>query len=306
MRLSTMLAAAALALLAAAPAASAAPAPRPVKPADGHTFAPPVRGVTFVVEAEANEPDGSLHVEFTDADGSVGANGRYEHESGVDDYVLKPVEPGSNRYSVEVSRDVFRRYGGGEFYWHAYRVLPNGSCPPIPGSGGAKDCFQESAQRTFSNSTPAGWDAYEPNNSAAKATGQSDYFNQDCAYLETRSDKDWFRFKAPRTFRLRLRLENFAGTNEWDSLGPPRRESGNLRVSLYRAKGRKAGRRLASKRVPVGKQRVLRAKVRAKRRYLFTVRHAGNGHRRARPDKSIFYTFGINLPRDFADASGCA
>lgn len=56
----------------------------------------------------------------------------------------------------------------------------------------------------------------------------------------------------------------------------------------------------------VGKKRVLRVKVRAKRRYLFTVRPAGNGYPKARPDKSIFYTFGINLPRDFSDASGCA
>ena len=78
-----------------------------------------------------------------------------------------------------------------------------------------------------------------------------------------------------------------------------------MSVSLYRAraKGRK---RLARVHVKVGKTKVIRQKLRAKRTYLFAVRHAGNGHRHARRAINLQYYFDVNFPGDFRDANGCA
>src|SRR3954449_3488721 len=127
-----------LAALAAAPAASAAPPrPVPIAPSPGHRFPPPVRAVTFTVEGQADEPPGTLHVEFTDSDGEIDATGRFQNEEGgVDDYVLKQVEPGGTRYRVRVPASAFERYGDQQFFWHAYRTLPAGSCTPVAGAAG--------------------------------------------------------------------------------------------------------------------------------------------------------------------------
>ena len=299
------------ALAAASIADAAPPPPTPVWPSPDYQFRPPTRAVTFKVDGQVEEGDGALHVEFTDADGSIDETGRYQNdEGGVDDYALKQVAPGGNRYEVRVPASAFERYSGGPFYWHAYRMLPAGSCTPVPNST-RQDCFQESEQRTFENSTPAGWGAYEPNDSARKATSSKDFFNHDCAYLEKRSDVDWYRYATGKHgFKLRFKLDNSADSSDrWKPLRSRRRESADMSVSLYRTKGhhhRARGRKIASKHVPVGKTRVLRKKLRARTAYLIAVRHAGNGFRHAKPATDLQYFFDANFPGPFSDANGCA
>jgi hypothetical protein len=290
-----------LAVLVLAPLASAAPpAPVLVSPADGKEF-PPTRGdtprdVTFEVQGEADEPAGSLHIQIADADAEVDSKGSFQNEeSGVADYVLEQVAPGGTQYRVTVPGADFGSYSGGELYWQAYRTLPAGSCT---------DCFQESAKpRTFQLLDPAGYGAYEPNNSAATATPFNDYFNNDCAYLEEPGDVDWFRIDGrSRAVNLRLRLQNFADSDRWVPLKSRKRESADMKVVLYRANGK---RKIASKHVKVGKSGVLKAKLRRKTDYLFAFRHAGNGFRSAKPATNMSYNFTVNLPGDFRDGQGC-
>jgi hypothetical protein len=303
-RLSRAALAAATVLAVAAPAASAAaPAPAPVSPADGKQFPPPTpRPITFQVDAQPDEPAGSLHIEFTDADGSVSEVGRYQSDNGVDDYVLEQVEPGGTRYRVKVPASAFERYAEKRFFWHAYRVLPDGSCTPVAGSSG-QDCSQESDTREFEMLEPVGYGAYEPNDSPAKATPSKDFFNTDCAYLEKRTDVDWYRYGgSSRALKLRLRLDNYADSDRWVPLRSRRRESADMSVALYRASG---VRKIASVHVPVGKTRVLKAKLKRGRAYLFAVRHAGNGFPKAKPAKDMSYGFKVNFPGAFSDANGC-
>jgi hypothetical protein len=290
-----------LVALALAPAASAAPpAPVLVSPAEGKQFPPPLGDVTFEVDGQPDESAGSLHIQFTNADGTVDGKGSFQNESGVDDFALEQVAPGGARYQVEVPASAFDRYSDGNFYWQAYRILPDGGCEPIAGSA-QQDCFQESAEsRTFERLMPTGYGAHEPNNSRTNATG--DFFNTDCAYLEEKTDVDWYRFRARRSFELKLRLENNGDSDRWVPLRSRKRESADMSVSVYREKG---FRRIGRRHVAVGKTGVLKTKVRARKVYLFAVRHAGNGFRAAKPAANLYYGFHINLGGDFSDANGC-
>jgi hypothetical protein len=286
-----------LALLVAAPVASAAPpAPVLVSPADGKQFPPPGGDVTFKVRGEADESAGSLHIQLADADASVDGKGSFESENGIADYVLEQVQPGGNLYQVTVPAADFESYSDPNLYWQAYRTLPAGTC---------SDCFQESAKpRTFERLDPSGYGAYEPNNSAARATVFKDFFNTDCAYLEERTDVDWYSYKgAKRGLDLRLRLENNADSDRWVPLKSRKRESADMSVAVYKAKG---VRKVASKHVAVGKTGVLKTRMRAKVPYLFAVRHAGNGHKGAKPARDMGYGFHVNFPSSFSDANGCS
>jgi hypothetical protein len=305
MRLVIAVSAALAAAFAAAPVAAAAPPPKLVSPADGRQYEPPVRAVTFTVDGQPDEADGALHIEMTDPDGETDATGRYTNEEGgVDDFVLKETEPGSGHYRVRVGKSVFTRYGGNEVIWHAYRVLPEGSCTPVEGSS-EKDCFQESNEdRTLENSTPQGWGAYEPNPFATRAA--SGYDNHDCAYLETRTDADWYRFSARRAFDLKLRVENLAGFEESRPLSSPKRESGDMSLALYRSKGKhgKRGKRVAWRHVKADHSRVIKRRVRKGQTFVFAVRHAGNGHPHAKPADGAKYSFSVNRPGG-SDFFGC-
>ncbi|HEX8375031.1 MAG TPA: hypothetical protein VF606_07615 [Geminicoccaceae bacterium] len=284
--------------------AAAPPPPELVSPANGRDFPPPApRDVTFVVDGQVDESPGSLHIQFSDADVEVADDGSYQHESGVDDYVLEQVEPGGNRYSVTVPAEAFGRYGSSNFYWQAYRVLSEPDCSAIANSS-RRDCVQESDQRReFELLDPPGYGNYEPNNSPATATPRLEYSNQDCAYLEERTDVDWYRFDGrTKAFGLRLRLHNDADSDRWVPLRSRRKESADMRVTVYRAKGL---RKVASKHVRVGKSGVLKTRLRAKTAYLFAFRHAGNGFPKARPARDMSYRFEANLGGQFADAQGC-
>jgi hypothetical protein len=285
-------------LVAVSVATAAAPAPVLVAPSDGHEFPPPDNKgpVTFKVDGQADEPAGSLHIQIATADAEVDAKGSFQdEESGVDDYTLEQTAPGSTHYQVTVPAEDFARYSGGELYWQAYRVLPEGSCT---------DCFQESAKpRTFELLQPSGYGAYEPNNSAAKATASTEYFNHDCAYLEEPTDVDWYRYKgARRGLKLRLKLRNWSDSDRWVALKSRKRESADMKVALYKEAGM---RKVASRHVKVGKTGVLKATLRPKTPYLFVFRHAGNGFKSAKPAANMSYLFDINLPGDFSDANGC-
>jgi hypothetical protein len=303
MRLLSPAALVVLSVLAAAPAASAAtPPPTPVAPSAGHEYPPPLRAVTFKVEGQPQEQPGALRIEFTDPDGTRDETGRYQNdESGVDDYALQQVDPGGTLYRVKVPASAFRRYSDKNFRWHPYRLLPAGSCTPIQGSM-EEDCFQEGKQRRFSMLEPAGYGAYEPNNSRRRATPSTEFFNHDCAYLEKRSDVDWYRYRTKHRLKLRLRLQNFADSDRWTPLKSRKRESADMSVSVYRGKSRH---KLASMHVAVGKTKVLRTKLRAKRNYLFAFRHAGNGHKHAKHAANMSYAFDFNFPGPFSDANGC-
>jgi hypothetical protein len=286
-----------LAALASAPLAFAAAPPRPVlvSPADGKEFPPPSpRDVTFKVKGQVDEAAGSLHIQLTDPDGEVAADGSFENENGVADYVLEPTKPGGSEYRVTVPATDFESYSDPRFYWQAYRTLSEPDCTPI-GTTGKRDCFQESAEpREFMLVQPAGYGSYEPNNSPATATSEDEYLNNECAYLEARNDVDWFRYDgSSRAFELRLKLENTADTDRWVPLKSRKRESADMSVSVYKAKG---VRKIASKHVAVGKTKVLKTKLRAKTAYLFAFRHAGNGFRSAKPAADMNYFFHLNLP----------
>lgn len=284
--------------------AAAAPAPVLVSPSDGRQFPPPFEGVTFVVNGEVDEPAGSLKIQITDADGTFSNTGSFQHESGVAEYVLEQVAPGGNRYRVTVPASEFESYGDtGELAFQAYRRLPAGTCPMVANTT-TPDCFQESKTRSFGIIDPAGYGNHEPNNTSANATPQNDIFNSDCAYLETATDVDWYRINgiSRKNFDLRVTLDNSADTDRWKPLGPKRRESADMSVSIYRATGM---RKVASKHVAVGKTRVLKTRIAPRTAYLIAFRHAGNGFASAKAATNMAYFFKINFPSAFSDAEGC-
>jgi hypothetical protein len=292
-------------LLAAAPAAFAQsghpnPAPVLVAPADGREIPPPMRAVTIKVKALPGERAGSLGIQLTDADGTVDREGRYRAEGGIDDYPLEAVAPGSADYTVTVPADAFRRYGDKHLFWQAYRLVEGGDCRPISGST-MPDCFQESAgSREFTLLEPTGYLSYEPNDT--RATASTDFFPSDCAYLEKRSDVDWYRYNgAARPVNLRFRLSNLGDTDRWVPLQRPSRESAAMAVRVYLFGRTRA---VAAQHVPVGTRRVLKTRLAANKVYFIAIKHAGNGFPRARPAANLYYRFASNLPSEF-DFAGC-
>jgi len=298
MRHFAVLIALAAALLAAVPTASAQQrrlpaAPVLVAPFDGRQVPPPLRAVTFEVRARRIEAPGTLGIQFTDADGTVDRAGRFQAEGGVDDFRLEQVAPRSRRYRVTVPASAFQRYGDKNLYWQAYRILPKGSCRP--------DCFQQSrGYRAFTMLEPIGYGNFERNDTPATAT--TDFFNSDCAYLERRDDVDWFRHEGvPRPMELRVVLQNWAGTDRWVPLGPPRKESASMSARVLEANGMRV---VAARTVAVGKEATLRVPLAANTPYLIAFAHAGNGFASARPAANMFYRFRFNFPSDF-DFAAC-
>lgn len=296
---------AALALLAAAvpPAAAqgATPPPRPVllAPQDGRQVPPPLRPVTFKVRARASERPDALRIQFTDADGTVDRTGRFHAEGGVDDFALRQVVPGGRVWAVTVPAETFQRYGDRHLFWQAYRLLPPSQCRRIRATG-RLDCFQESARREFELLDPVGWGNMEPNDTPQTAT--TDFFDSDCAYLETTTDEDWLRHDGvPEPMTLRLALDNTSDSDRWKPLAPPRRESASITATVLEADGLRT---IAAINVPVGRREVLRAPLKANTPYLVAFRHGRNGFPTARPAANLSYRFALNFPSE-SDFAAC-
>lgn len=295
----------ALAGVAALPAAAAQarkppPAPVAVAPADQREYPPPLRAVTFQVKGQRQErAPGKLRVQFTDADGTVDRTGRYHAEGGVDDYPLEQSAPGSTTWTVTVPASAFRRYSDKRFFWQAYRLLPSDQCRRIKRTR-RYDCFQESAGREFAMIEPYGYNNFEPNDSPEAA--DVGFFNRDCAFLEKRTDVDWFRHDGvPRPMELTLTLFNWADTDRWEALRPPAQESADMSATVYEADG---VRQVATMHVPVGVNRKMKVPLAANTPYLIAFAHASNGHATARPAANMSYRFAFNFPSDF-ESSGC-
>lgn len=122
------------------------------KPSDNATIKKRPGGVTFFVRARAKERAGSLGIQLADADARVRGDGSFvnpdEDESGeIDQFLLRRVKAGDTLYSVRVPNSVFSRYSDDNFYWQAYRILPERRCRTM--KNGKLDCFQQSRVRAF-------------------------------------------------------------------------------------------------------------------------------------------------------------
>jgi hypothetical protein len=238
--------------------------------------------ITFRVEGMPNEAPGSLGIELKTEDANPAEpnvdEGRYDEEDPywAGRYELKETQAGSGIYEVTVDFDG-PSLG---YYWHAYRVLtPGQNCTPK--TNGGYDCFQETKERTFYVADPEEHGAHEPkNNTPAGAT-----FNEGLTtdgWLESRKDRDWYRFRSGKGTRLNVLIGNYFA-------GPvPAGENADIVFAVYRAD--RLGKPIVKRRLAPGQtNRYLRARIKARRRYKLVVRHANSDAPRARDISYSFY-----------------
>lgn len=271
-----------LAVPASASAQVAAPPAAPVILGPKNGFVRPLPGpVTLRVQGMPNEPAGSLGVELKTSDAEPHQpsvdEGRYDADDPyfVESVNLVETEPGSGVYEVTVEYD-----GGGGYYWHAFRRLTKGqNCEPR--TGGAYDCFQESAERAFSVEDPVEHGAREPRNNTPSGATFNDGLTTD-GWLEKTDDVDWYHFKSGKGRNLEVLIGNyFAGR-------VPAGENAGIEFAVYRAS--RMGSPIVKRRLAAGVvNKTLKARIRPRTRYRLVVRHVVNALPATRDIEYSFY-----------------